>query len=274
MTTELASIETALVTGDLSRLTSGERVTYYMETCKSLKLNPLTKPFAYVTLNGTMTLYALKGATDQLRRVNGVSITKVDIQTTDTHVVVTVTGSDISGRTDVEIGMVAKSDMRGDLANVTMKAITKAKRRLTLALCGLGMLDETEVETVPGSRVGVVDVTTGEIAAPAAKALVAPVAQVAPAATQAMTAAEESVDDLKRLVSRARAVYARATAEGASTAALLAAATAANKALSDNAAHEKIVSAMAALTVCIDTLERVDAKTETVQTDGVSEVEY
>ena len=30
-----------------------------------------------------------------------------------------------------------------------MKAETKAKRRVTLSICGLGMLDETEVETVP-----------------------------------------------------------------------------------------------------------------------------
>jgi len=30
-----------------------------------------------------------------------------------------------------------------------MKAVTKAKRRLTLSLCGLGWLDETEVETIP-----------------------------------------------------------------------------------------------------------------------------
>ena len=30
-----------------------------------------------------------------------------------------------------------------------MKAETKAKRRVTLSICGLGMLDETEVETIP-----------------------------------------------------------------------------------------------------------------------------
>ena len=33
-----------------------------------------------------------------------------------------------------------------------MKAETKAKRRVTLSICGLGMLDETEVETIPGAR--------------------------------------------------------------------------------------------------------------------------
>jgi hypothetical protein len=40
-----------------------------------------------------------------------------------------------------------------------MKAETKAKRRVTLSICGLGLLDETEVETVPKP---VMDVSTGE----------------------------------------------------------------------------------------------------------------
>ena len=32
-----------------------------------------------------------------------------------------------------------------------MKAETKAKRRATLSICGLGLLDETEVSTIPGA---------------------------------------------------------------------------------------------------------------------------
>jgi hypothetical protein len=33
-----------------------------------------------------------------------------------------------------------------------MKAETKAKRRVTLSICGLGMLDETEVADIPGAN--------------------------------------------------------------------------------------------------------------------------
>jgi hypothetical protein len=33
-----------------------------------------------------------------------------------------------------------------------MKAITKAKRRVTLSISGLGFLDESEVDSVPGAR--------------------------------------------------------------------------------------------------------------------------
>jgi hypothetical protein len=39
------------------------------------------------------------------------------------------------------------------LANAEMKAVTKAKRRLTLSICGLGWLDETEISTVPDAEV-------------------------------------------------------------------------------------------------------------------------
>jgi hypothetical protein len=44
-----------------------------------------------------------------------------------------------------------------------MKAVTKGKRRLTLSLCGLGWLDETEVQTIPDARPVAVDTETGEI---------------------------------------------------------------------------------------------------------------
>src|SRR5690606_25662498 len=34
------------------------------------------------------------------------------------------------------------------LANLRMKAVTKAKRRVTLSICGLGILDESELDTL------------------------------------------------------------------------------------------------------------------------------
>jgi len=42
--------------------------------------------------------------------------------------------------------------LTGDsLCNAMMKSVTKAKRRVTLSICGLGLLDETEVDSVPGA---------------------------------------------------------------------------------------------------------------------------
>lgn len=149
--------EQVLITGDLARLTPEQRMTYYMRTCESLGLNPLTRPFEYITLNSKLTLYARKDATDQLRKLHSISIEKPDIRIEDDWIIVTVVAHDASGRTDSDIGVVNKKDMRGDFGNALMKAVTKAKRRVTLSICGLGMLDETEIETIPDARPVTID---------------------------------------------------------------------------------------------------------------------
>lgn len=149
---DMTEIERVLVAGDLSKLAPEQRVTYYQAVCKSMGLNPLTRPFDYITLNSKLTLYAKKDAADQLRKINGISIGKPEITFQDDMIIVTVTGRDNSGREDSEIGVVKKSDMGGNVANALMKAVTKAKRRLTLSICGLGWLDETEVESIPDAR--------------------------------------------------------------------------------------------------------------------------
>jgi len=157
-----SALEQILIGGDLSRLSPAQRLQYYKLICESLGLNPLTKPFDYIVLNGKLTLYAKKDATDQLRSIKGVSIDDVDLKEVGDNFIVKVKGHDSSGRSDVEIGVVRKSDMQGNTANAQMKAVTKAKRRLTLSLCGLGWLDETEVETIPDAKPVIVS-ESGEI---------------------------------------------------------------------------------------------------------------
>ena len=147
-----ATIERALIGGDLSKLSPDQRVSYYQAVCASLGLNPLTKPFDYITLNGKLTLYARKDAADQLRKINNISIAKPDVSYQDDWIIVTVAAHDGNGRTDSDVGAVSRKDMRGDFGNALMKAVTKAKRRVTLSICGLGMLDETEVETIPDAH--------------------------------------------------------------------------------------------------------------------------
>lgn len=74
-----------------------------------------------------------------------------------------VQATDKDGRIDEDYGVVAVGSLAGEaLANLSMKAVTKAKRRVTLSICGLGMLDETEVVTVPGAEMVEID---GEIKA-------------------------------------------------------------------------------------------------------------
>src|ERR1039458_4654286 len=72
---QISSYERALILGDLAGLKQEERLSYYKAVCESVGLNPLTKPFDYITLNGKMVLYATRACTDQLRKIHGVSVT-------------------------------------------------------------------------------------------------------------------------------------------------------------------------------------------------------
>jgi hypothetical protein len=162
--TSLATLERVVIGGDLSKLSSAERLLYYRQLCESIGLNPLSRPFQYLTLSGRLTLYASRDATDQLRKKHGVSVTKLERDRHDDLYVVTAYGQDQTGRQDTATGAVAIGNLKGDaLANAIMKCETKAKRRLTLSICGLGMLDETELATVKEAKPVAVDHETGEL---------------------------------------------------------------------------------------------------------------
>jgi len=159
---DVSPIEAAIM-GDLSKLTAAQRVSYYQAICKSLNVNPLTRPFDYIVLNGKLTLYARKDCTEQLRASRKVSITKLERETINGVYVVTAYATAVDGRTDSSTGAVAIEGLKGDaLANAIMKAETKAKRRVTLSIVGLGWLDETETEPILDARTAVV-AETGEI---------------------------------------------------------------------------------------------------------------
>ena len=68
-------MESVIAKGDLAKLTPARAGSqYYQAVCKSLGLNALTRPFAYITLSGKLTLYATRTCTDQLRKINGISL--------------------------------------------------------------------------------------------------------------------------------------------------------------------------------------------------------
>src|SRR5690242_13168724 len=121
-------IESVIVKGDLAKLTPQERTRYYVEVCNSVGLNPLTKPFEYITLNGKLTLYALRNCTDQLRTIHGVSVEDLAESEREGVFVVTAKVRNKEGRTDIAKGAVTISSLKGDaLANAMMKAETKAR---------------------------------------------------------------------------------------------------------------------------------------------------
>ncbi len=146
-------MEAVLMKGDLAAMTPQERVTYYGKVCQSIGVNPLTRPLDYINLNGKLTLYAKRDCTDQLRKLHNISVSIVSQEYADGLFSVHVRAKDSSGREDEDLGVVALSEMtKGESrANAILKAITKAKRRVTLSISGLGFLDETEVEDIPAA---------------------------------------------------------------------------------------------------------------------------
>lgn len=140
--------------GDLSGLNEDQKKQYYLYRCKQVGLDPAAKPFDLLTLNGKQILYANASATQQLCALHKLSTQITHRERVDGIYIVSVrvTGSD--GRVSENQGAVDVGNLVGErLANAILKATTKAIRRSVLAHCGLGMLDETEVETIPEARV-------------------------------------------------------------------------------------------------------------------------
>ena len=160
-------LEQVVIGGDLAKLTATERVSYYTRVCESIGVNPLTKPFAYITLNGRLTLYALRDCTDQLRKIHQISVVVMARQCTGDVYTVSTKVSTPDSRTDESDGAVSIAGLKGEaLATAYMKAETKAKRRATLSIIGRGWLDELEVDTIPNAPTDTVDVKTGELLSP------------------------------------------------------------------------------------------------------------
>lgn len=152
---EAASLFTTLVlNSDLSKLSEPQRVEYYKVVCERAGLDPMAKPFDLITLQGKLVMYATKRATDGLTAAHSLTVTIVSRQDEGELHVVLVRATKPDGTSTEDIGAVSIANLRGEAAaNAKMKAITKAKRRAVLAVCGLGMVDETELETIPAHQV-------------------------------------------------------------------------------------------------------------------------
>ena len=106
----------------------------------------------------------LKNEKEQLRKINGVSIESLDDKMVDDIYVVTAKAKDKSGRIDQAKGAVVIGHLKGEAkANAIMKAETKAKRRVTLSICGMGWTDESEIDSIPDAQPIDIDLATSEI---------------------------------------------------------------------------------------------------------------
>ena len=145
--------DSIVLRGDLSGLSEGQKRDYYLYRCKQVGLDPAAKPFDLLTLNGKQILYANAGATQQLCSIHKLSTQITHRERVDGIYVVSVRCTGADGRVSENQGAVDVSSLAGErLANAYLKATTKAIRRSVLAHCGLGMMDEMEVETIPEAR--------------------------------------------------------------------------------------------------------------------------
>jgi hypothetical protein len=139
-------ISSLIINGDISRLTPLQKVNYYRQVCDKLGLDPLSQPFRILKLNGREIMYCDRGGAQQLNKLHKVSHEIRTRETVSGCYVVTAQASTPDGRKTESLGAVPIYNMRGEqLCNAMMKAETKAKRRATLDLLGLGILDETEI---------------------------------------------------------------------------------------------------------------------------------
>lgn len=142
-------ISSIVINGDISKLSPQQKVEYYRQFCERLGLDPLSQPFKLLRLNGKEVLYCDRTGAQQLNKLHRVSHEIKARETVSGCYVVTAQASTPDGRKTESIGAVTIDNLRGDaLCNAMMKAETKAKRRATLDLLGLGILDETETETI------------------------------------------------------------------------------------------------------------------------------
>jgi hypothetical protein len=146
-------IESIVMNGDLSKLQPAQKVAYYNYRCSQAGLDPAAKPFDLLKLNGKEILYANAQCTQQLCAIHKLSTQVTHREKMDDIYLVSVRVTGADGRLSENQGAVAIAHLKGDaLANAVLKATTKAIRRAVLAHCGLGMLDETEAETIPNAR--------------------------------------------------------------------------------------------------------------------------
>jgi hypothetical protein len=170
-------------TGNLAGLTREQQDQYYLSLCEFIGIDPLVQPFNLIEMpargneSPKVILYANKACFNQLRAKYKINISVGEPIIKDGICMVQANAVTKDGHEDEDIGatgickeetkwvwdnakqknMPQKTgkvvEMQGeDRANAIMKAVTKAKRRVTLSICGLGLLDETEVEDMRRER--------------------------------------------------------------------------------------------------------------------------
>jgi len=143
-----------LARGNIASLSEEDRTRYILALCDALGLDPRFKPIDLIPgQGGALVPYLNRGATDALARREGIQ--RVIVSPAMVVKIGAVECVQCTARaTDVKTGRWEESTatvLLKDHANVYMKCETKAKRRATIALLGIGFLDEAELDGIRGA---------------------------------------------------------------------------------------------------------------------------
>jgi hypothetical protein len=151
------------LTGNLADLSPEQQMSYYARYCAHLGLDPITRPFDLLTTfdeAGTQktVLYANASCSAQLADRREISYSKPEKEYDSMLGVLTIRVEafiklrDGAFRGCWRSGVAHIDGLKGKrLENAIKKAETQAHRRATLALCGVAMPDESEIEDIPGA---------------------------------------------------------------------------------------------------------------------------
>jgi hypothetical protein len=143
-----------IIDGDVSKMNREQKAKYVLDICNVTGLNPATQPFNFMLLKGKEVMYMNKQGAEELRQIHKISITNVEHNISDGIVIVKVTGHGADGREDTSIAVLPlPANKSEDYCNAIMKCETKAKRRFTLSICGLNILDQDTIQSIDSSSV-------------------------------------------------------------------------------------------------------------------------
>jgi hypothetical protein len=132
----LAKFDAVMLEKDYSKLTKEERSIFVRMQCRRAGLAPDLNPIEFINTDGKLRPYMNKGCAEQLRAIHNLDAPITEKQIINGFWVVQVRVADRNGRHEDEVGTSSASDPQG-----LKKAVTQAKRRGTLAFCGMGALD-------------------------------------------------------------------------------------------------------------------------------------
>jgi hypothetical protein len=202
------AVRQAIAAGDFKHCTDAEREQYIEALCATIGISPISRPFGWLKQptrggNHNLVCYALKDATEQLRSLRQVSLSILRCEPVADVMMVHVRATlpAVHGqpvRSDEDVGAVWLGDISGEQrANAIMRAITKAKRRATLSVCGLGVMDESEVASTPALPGPAAEVSTAGALVSAAPPS-APTAPVLPAPPPALASPPDGAAKAER----------------------------------------------------------------------------